>query len=94
MESVLLVNRPMDMIIMEVESMPQVTLLSKTVRSTITERVRLGKRRNFWGGVYAGGSSAKVILRNSLFYDNYAWACGGAIMLDGAKMRGELYDRC
>jgi hypothetical protein len=44
----------------------------------------------FGGGVYVGGSSAKVMLRNSLLYDNNAWACGGAVLLDhGARMKIE-----
>ena len=36
----------------------------------------------FAGGVYAGGRNSKVILRNSLIYNNYAWACGGAVLSD------------
>ena len=43
----------------------------------------------FAGGVYAGKGSS-LTLRDSLIYDNYAWACGGALLVDhGAKVRIE-----
>jgi|GEM_PF-1272263 len=43
----------------------------------------------FAGGVYAG-SGSKITLRDSLLYDNYAWACGGALLVDhGANMKIE-----
>lgn len=37
----------------------------------------------FAGGVHACGSSAYVVFENCLFYDNYAWACGGASLVEG-----------
>ena len=37
----------------------------------------------FAGGVRAAGSSAYVVFENCLFYDNYAWACGGASLVEG-----------
>ena len=43
----------------------------------------------FAGGVYAG-SGSRVTLRNSLVLNNYAWACGGAVLVDhGGRMRIE-----
>jgi len=49
-------------------------------------------RRNagtFAGGVYAGKGS-DVTVRDSLIYDNYAWACGGAVLVDhGARIKIE-----
>jgi hypothetical protein len=43
----------------------------------------------FAGGIYAG-SGSKVTLRNSLVLNNYAWACGGAVLVDyGGRMRIE-----
>ena len=40
----------------------------------------------FAGGVYAG-SKSNIIVRDSLIYDNYAWACGGAVLVDhGGKI--------
>jgi hypothetical protein len=44
----------------------------------------------FAGGVYAGGKGANVVIRNSLLYDNFAWASGGAVLTDhGAEIRIE-----
>ena len=43
----------------------------------------------FAGGVYSG-SGSRVTLRNSLVLNNYAWACGGAVLVDhGGRMRIE-----
>ena len=43
----------------------------------------------FAGGVYAGKGSS-VTVRDSLIYDNYAWACGGAVLVDhGASIKIE-----
>jgi polygalacturonase len=43
----------------------------------------------FAGGVYAG-KGASVTVRDSLIYDNYAWACGGAVLVDhGASIKIE-----
>jgi hypothetical protein len=43
----------------------------------------------FAGGVYAG-SKSNIIVRDSLIYDNYAWACGGAVLVDhGASIKIE-----
>ena len=35
----------------------------------------------FAGGIYAG-SKSNVVVRGCLIYDNYAWACGGAVLVD------------
>ena len=37
----------------------------------------------FAGGVRACGATAYVVFENCLFYDNYAWACGGASLVEG-----------
>ena len=75
-------NLLMDLTTMEAGFMLQNSVIENCIIHGNGQGVDRKNAGTFAGGVYAGGRNSKVILRNSLIYNNYAWACGGAVLSD------------
>jgi hypothetical protein len=62
------------------------SLIERCIITNNGKGVARSNAGTFAGGVYAG-SKSNITVRDSLIYDNYAWACGGAALVDhGGKI--------